>query len=306
MIQDIFPKKLNNSYRNITPENGDNLMFFEDGKLLLWFNEESREIVFPRYEEKSFYAENGQEPEHKFIYLFSIDEEKYFLHYSNTNDKDGVDKKNILNNLFAYGSEIIADSNTDSSYQQPVIKNGSSSEKDKSENSSLKEGFGFYTLRDIRAFNTTTKDRVYAAYTAFHLWRWYEDNRFCGRCGTTLLPDGWNDKSDNYTIQPEKEKTENRTEKSPEKSSVFVPGKNNDSLACKNTEIKTVSAFERALVCPNCKNKIYPRINPAVIVALTNGDRIVITRYRRGYANNALIAGLRKSARLLKKPSPGR
>lgn len=36
---------------------------------------------------------------------------------------------------------------------------------------------------------------------------------------------------------------------------------------------------------------IYPRINPAVIVGVIKGDSILITRYRTGYAHNALIAG---------------
>ncbi|WP_295079576.1 NAD(+) diphosphatase [Ruminococcus sp.] len=49
--------------------------------------------------------------------------------------------------------------------------------------------------------------------------------------------------------------------------------------------------IERAMVCPECGNKVYPRINPAVIVGVINGDRILITRYRRGFAHNALIAG---------------
>ena len=48
---------------------------------------------------------------------------------------------------------------------------------------------------------------------------------------------------------------------------------------------------ERAKVCPHCGNWIYPRINPAVIVGVTNGDRILLTRYRTGYAHNALVAG---------------
>ncbi|MGN0241098.1 MAG: NAD(+) diphosphatase [Candidatus Weimeria sp.] len=50
---------------------------------------------------------------------------------------------------------------------------------------------------------------------------------------------------------------------------------------------------ERALVCPHCKNTIYPRINPAVIVAVTDHDRILLTKYR-GRADvpfYALIAG---------------
>ncbi|MBR0374327.1 MAG: NAD(+) diphosphatase [Mogibacterium sp.] len=52
------------------------------------------------------------------------------------------------------------------------------------------------------------------------------------------------------------------------------------------------SATERALVCPNCGNTVYPKIVPAVIVAVTNGDRILLTRYaNRPYSNYALIAG---------------
>ena len=75
--------------------------------------------------------------------------------------------------------------------------------------------------------------------TAFHLWKWYRDNKFCGKCGTVLL----------------------------------------------NSET------ERALTCPDCQNVIYPRINPAVIVGVTKGDSILLTRYRRGYRHNALVAG---------------
>ena len=48
---------------------------------------------------------------------------------------------------------------------------------------------------------------------------------------------------------------------------------------------------ERALVCSECGKKIYPRINPAVIVGVKNGDRLLITRYRTGFPHNALIAG---------------
>ena len=45
------------------------------------------------------------------------------------------------------------------------------------------------------------------------------------------------------------------------------------------------------LYCPACNYTAYPRIMPAVIVGVINGDRILITRYNRGYAHNALIAG---------------
>lgn len=52
------------------------------------------------------------------------------------------------------------------------------------------------------------------------------------------------------------------------------------------------SRTERALVCPQCGLIEYPKICPAVIVAITDGDRILLTRYRdRPYKNYALIAG---------------
>lgn len=48
----------------------------------------------------------------------------------------------------------------------------------------------------------------------------------------------------------------------------------------------------RALECPGCKNLIFPVIAPAVIVAVTNGDKILITRYAgREHKGIALIAG---------------
>jgi len=48
---------------------------------------------------------------------------------------------------------------------------------------------------------------------------------------------------------------------------------------------------ERAMKCPECGYTSYPRIMPAVIVGVINNDRILITKYRTGFAYNALIAG---------------
>ena len=52
-----------------------------------------------------------------------------------------------------------------------------------------------------------------------------------------------------------------------------------------------MSKHERALVCPNCGHTRYPRINPAVIVGVRNGDKLLLTKYRTGFASNALVAG---------------
>ncbi len=51
------------------------------------------------------------------------------------------------------------------------------------------------------------------------------------------------------------------------------------------------SSSERAMVCPDCKNTIYPRIMPAVIVGVINKDKLLLTKYKTGFKYNALIAG---------------
>lgn len=100
-----------------------------------------------------------------------------------------------------------------------------------------KDGFEYKTIRELRSLGSGAE--VYAAFTAYHLWRWYADNRFCGRCGHKLVFD----------------------------------------------------QKERAMRCEDCGNILYPRINPAVIVGVTNGDRLLITKYRNGYGGSALVAG---------------
>ena len=52
------------------------------------------------------------------------------------------------------------------------------------------------------------------------------------------------------------------------------------------------SRKERAMVCPACGNTIYPKIAPAVIVAITDGDKLLLTKYAgREYTRYALVAG---------------
>ncbi len=103
--------------------------------------------------------------------------------------------------------------------------------------------FSFFTLRQLRDLPLApeAKTSLFAAFSAYHLWKWYDDNKFCGHCGHSLEHD----------------------------------------------------SVERALFCPDCKSKIYPRINPAVIIGILNQkkDKILITKYRTGYAHSALVAG---------------
>lgn len=49
---------------------------------------------------------------------------------------------------------------------------------------------------------------------------------------------------------------------------------------------------ERMMRCPECGNMIFPRIAPSVIVAVTDGDRLLLSKYaNRGYSRYALLAG---------------
>lgn len=81
---------------------------------------------------------------------------------------------------------------------------------------------------------------AFAAANGAELHRFYQNNRFCGRCGTKTMK----------------------------------------------------SKKERAMVCPSCGNTIYPKIAPAVIVAVTDGDKLLLTKYAgREYTRYALVAG---------------
>lgn len=98
-------------------------------------------------------------------------------------------------------------------------------------------GFELKKLSEIRG--REPQDRVMAAATGWHLYNWYNDNRYCGRCGRLLVHD--------HKL--------------------------------------------RMLKC-NCGNQVFPRISPAVIVGVINGDEILVTKYAgREYKKNALIAG---------------
>jgi len=52
------------------------------------------------------------------------------------------------------------------------------------------------------------------------------------------------------------------------------------------------SETERAMICDSCHITCYPQIAPAIIVGVTDGDNLLLTRYAdRPYKNYSLIAG---------------
>ena len=67
--------------------------------------------------------------------------------------------------------------------------------------------------------------------------------------------------------------------------------RNNRLCGCCGTPTEHDSK-ERMLRCPHCGNMIFPRISPAVIVAVTDGDRLLLSKYAgRAYTRYALLAG---------------
>ena len=52
------------------------------------------------------------------------------------------------------------------------------------------------------------------------------------------------------------------------------------------------SDTERAMICDSCKFTEYPRISPAVIIGVTDGDKLLLSHYTgRAYKRYALLAG---------------
>lgn len=102
----------------------------------------------------------------------------------------------------------------------------------------LIEGYTYHKMFETRRL--FPKENVLAAATGWHLYVWYRDNQYCGRCARKLVHD------------------------------------------------KKL----RMMKCPDCGNMVFPKIAPAVIVGVTDGDRILMTKYAdREYKKYALIAG---------------
>lgn len=99
-------------------------------------------------------------------------------------------------------------------------------------------GLGYFPICELK--DVLPEWVFFAGATALHLSRWYEGNRYCGRCG-------------------------GRMERKP---------------------------GQRTLACPECRNTVYPGIAPVVMVAVTDGDRLLMTKYAdRSLPQWVLISG---------------
>lgn len=185
MIQDIFPHRFNNAYQQKRPTDSSRILGFCDRTVYLSNQDGIRFLTFKEWQDYNRRMGRSMPPS---VYLFTIEEEDYFLTDIHKEDKIG--------------------------------------------------DFRFYKMFDIRPMQPM--ESVFAATTAFHLYQWYRDNQFCGRCGKKLI--------------------------------------HSEKL--------------RMMQCPCCANMVFPKIAPAVIVGVTNGDRILMTKYAgREYKRYALIAG---------------
>ena len=102
------------------------------------------------------------------------------------------------------------------------------------------EGYGWEKPVIFR--NARPQYRGFAGITGMQLFDWYRSNKFCGRCGKSMVPDH----------------------------------------------------KERMVHCECCGNMVYPKICPGIIVAVTNGDKLLLTKYAPApgrNANYALVAG---------------
>lgn len=114
------------------------------------------------------------------------------------------------------------------------------------------DGVGFYLVDELQyedgyewigkeSFRYLKPDHLaFAGITAFQLYNWYQNHKFCGRCGHPMKKD----------------------------------------------------RKERMLYCEACRAMEYPKICPAVIVGITDGNRLLLTKYAgREYTKYALVAG---------------
>ena len=171
MIQDIAPKIMHNQFRDYGPEQmkDEDTAFVFEGRNVLCHVDEQAGISFPKAGEL---LAAGASREH-FRYLFSIDDRPFWLFSSFEED---VDARSVLAGLKAKscdpGKCVSDEARTD-------INPGSCA-------SGHAEDVE-YTVETLRVLRRTKpKEECYAGETAYHLYVWYRDNSFCGRCGEHL------------------------------------------------------------------------------------------------------------------------
>ncbi len=157
MIQDIAPKTMHNQFRDYGPEQmkDEDTAFVFEGRNVLCHVDGQAGISFPKAGEL---LAAGASREH-FRYLFSIDDRPFWLFASFEEDADA---RSVLAGLKAKSCDP---GSCASGHAEDVE----------------------YTVETLRVLRRTKpKEECYAGETAYHLYVWYRDNSFCGRCGEHL------------------------------------------------------------------------------------------------------------------------
>lgn len=171
MIQDIAPKIMHNQFRDYEPEQmkDEDTAFVFEGRNVLCHVDEQAGISFPKAGEL---LAAGASREH-FRYLFSIDDRPFWLFASFEEDADA---RSVLAGLKAKS----CDSGKCVSDEARADINPGSCASGHAEDVE-------YTVETLRVLRRTKpKEECYAGETAYHLYVWYRDNSFCGRCGEHL------------------------------------------------------------------------------------------------------------------------
>lgn len=200
MIQDIAPYRYKNEYQHVPPEKDSILLCYNGQNVLL--KKEDDGISYPTFEEIEKVVGN-QVVYEEYTYLFTIDNMRFYL-----------------------GNAEISNCLAGDKLAEVGITVGKASG---------------YTWEDRWLFRSAKpKHLAFAGITGWRLYRWYDEHRFCGKCGRPMVKD--------------------------EK--------------------------ERMMRCPECGLMEFPKICPAVIVAVTHKNKILMSKYAdREYKRYALLAG---------------
>lgn len=177
MIQDIKPEVFRNEYtkkRAARPE--DTVFLFRDGTVLAAVQEGL--VAFPKVADVMARLKTLERPDHAgnpgarkgqeadgetFLqYLFEIDGEGFYLWLCEDPSVAAPGPEELDLRVQAAGSD-----------------------QDNSAVSSAREfRFDYIPMRSMRTVGP--KERSFAAETAYQLYGWYRDNRYCGRCGHVM------------------------------------------------------------------------------------------------------------------------
>ncbi len=212
MIQDIAPLRLKNQYKEAEMTAESSVIGFANDKIIL--RTEGAQITYMTYGELLEVCRKQGKKVPRCRFLFSIGDATPAAGDADAagdpaSTEDAVDAAGDVDYFLADFSGL-----------------------------ELPAGYEEYDMFSIRSMKP--KELVFAGATAWHLFIWYRDNRWCGRCGERLFHE----------------------------------------------------AGMRAMRCKSCGNIVFPKIAPAVIVAVTDGENLLMTKYAgRQYKRYALIAG---------------